>query len=293
MSLLNSLFGKKTAPSKTVLSLPKDYLLLQESVQDFIPLQEVRDSMMVLKDHEYKMAIEVKSINYYLKTAEEQETIEAQFRAALGSWDFPFSFYIQTRTIDADDIVKRLRDDVGKLPGGALKEYGYHYAEDMENLTKKRNGNLIKRNYIIISCNDAEKITTNTSEEQYAEYAFEKLSLDAKKVIEALAPIGLSCHVLTNEELIELFFVALNKHSLLKAEEILDFTTDIVSGKEKWDTNKAQMLIDGLLTQLNNMLLRDHDLSAAEIQQAQAIIKGIEDIKEQSEVVDEDELFIL
>ncbi len=293
MSLLDNLFTKKSAPSKTVINLPKDYLLLQESVQDFIPLQEVRDSMMVLKDHEYKMVIEVKSINYYLKTGEEQETIEAQFRSALGSWDFPFAFYIQTRTIDADDIVKRLRDDVSKLPNGALKEYGYYYASDMENLTKKRNGNLIKRNYIIITCNNAESITMNSSDEQYAEYAFEKLSLDAKKVMEALAPIGLSCHVLGNEELIELFFVALNKHSLLKADKILDFTTDIVSGKEEWDVNKAQMLIDGLSTQLNNMLLRDHTLSAAEIQQAQMIIKSLDDIKKQSEVVDEDELFIL
>ena len=290
---LNNLFKKKDTSSKTIESLPKDYLLLQETVQDFIPLQEVRDSMLVLPNHEYKMVIEVKSINYYLKTAEEQETIEMQFRSALGSWDFPFAFYVQTRTIDADDIVKKLQDDVDKIPNGTLKRYGYDYAREMESLTKKRNGNLIKRNYMIVSCNDAERITTNQTEDDFAEYAFEKLSLDVKKVMEALAPIGLSCHVLGNEELIELFFVALNKHSLLKADEILGFTTDIVGGKEKWDVNKAQVLIDGLLTQLNNMLLRDHELTAAEISQAQALIKGIEDLKKQSEVIDENELFVL
>ena len=121
---LNNLFKKKDTSSKTIESLPKDYLLLQETVQDFIPLQEVRDSMLVLPNHEYKMVIEVKSINYYLKTAEEQETIEMQFRSALGSWDFPFAFYVQTRTIDADDIVKKLQDDVDKIPNGTLKRYG-------------------------------------------------------------------------------------------------------------------------------------------------------------------------
>ena len=288
-----NLFPKSKVTSKTVESLPQDYLLLQETVQDFMPLKEVRDSMLVLPNHEYKMAIEVKSINYYLKTAEEQETIEAQFRSALGSWDFSFSFYVQTRTIDADDIIRRLNEDVDKLPNGTLKDYGHQYSRAMETLTKRRNGNLIKRNYIIISCNDAEKITTNKTEEDYAEYAFEKLRLNTRKVEEALAPIGLSCHVLNNEELLELFFVAINKHSLLKAEEILAFATDMVNGKEKWDVNKAEMLIDGLLTQLNNMLIRDHDLSAAEIQQAQALIKGIENLKQQSTVVDESELFIL
>lgn len=289
-----NLFPKKTQETSSKnTDLPSDYLLLNETVQDLLPLQEVRDNMYVLPNHEYKMVVEVKSINYYLKTAEEQETIEAQFRAALGSWDFSFAFYIQTRTIDADDIVRRLKEDADKIPSGTLKEYGYEYAEEMRRLTKGKNGNLIKKNYIIITCNDAEKITTNKTEDDYADYAFEKLRLNERKVEEALAPIGLACHALSNEELIELFFVAINKHSLLKADEILNFITDMANGKDKWDVNKAQMLIDGLLTQLNNMLVRDHGLSAAEIQQAQNLIKGIENLKKESEITDENELFIL
>lgn len=288
-----SLMNKKKAENKTIEALPQDYLLLQQTVQDIIPLKEIRDSMYVLPNHEYKMVVEVKSINYYLKTSQEQETIEAQFRNALSSWDFSFSFYVQTRTIDADDIVRRLKDDVDKLPSGSLHNYGLDYINSMRQLTKGRNRNLIKKTYIVLTCDDAERIASNKSEDDFADYAFEKLHLNTRKIEEALAPIGLACHTLNNIELIELFNVAVNKDSILKAEEILSFSSDMVSGKNSWDVNKAEVLIDGLLTQLNNLLMNDHELSGAERSEAQEMINNIEKMKEQSQVNNEDNLFVL
>lgn len=288
-----NLFPKKNVENNVVNELPKDYLLLQQSVQDLIPLKEIRDSMFVLPNHEYKMVVEVKSINYYLKTSQEQETIEAQFRNALSSWDFPFSFYIQTRTIDADDIVRRLKEDVDKIPTGVLHNYGIDYIDSMRQLTKGRNRNLIKKTYIVITCADAEKITSNKTEDDYADYAFEKLHLNTRKVEEALSPIGLACHTLNNIELIELFNVALNKDSILKAEEILSFSSDMVGGKNEWDVNKAEVLINGLITQLNDLLIHDHDLTPAERTQAQEMIKNIESMRDQSQVKDEENLFVL
>ena len=100
----------------------------------------------------------------------------------------------------------------------------------MEKLTKAKNGNLIKKNYIIVACNDANLINPNVTDAEKESYAFDKLSLDVRKVFESLAPMGLMCKVLTNEELIELLFVAINKHSLLKATQILDYTTKITTG---------------------------------------------------------------
>ena len=290
---MNLIPKKQKNESKTLNSLPKDYLLLQQSAQDFMPVEKIRDSMYQLPNHLYRMVVEVKSINYYLKTQEEQETIEAQFRNALGSWDFSFAFYTQTRTIDADDVIKRLNEDISKMTTQALRDYGREYVLEMENLTRSKNGNLIKRNYVIISCNDAETISTNKTEDDFADYAFDKLSLNARKVEEALAPIGLACHLLDNMELMELFYVAVNKHSVLKAEEILDFASDMVVGKNTWDVNKANLLVDGLLQQLRDMLLRDHDLTAAEINQAQNLINKIESFKNESENKQENNLFVL
>lgn len=260
-------------------SLPVDFLYLQQSLQEFLPFEDISDMMIRLPGDLYRAVVEVKSTNYYLKTQQEQETLEAQFRNALASWDFSFAFYTQTRTIDAEDIVNKLQDDVDKLTTRELKSYGAQYVREIERLTKARNGNLIKHNYIIVACNDAAQIATNKTREDKDSYAFDKLNLNTKKVYEALAPMGLTCHTLTNEELLELLFVAFNKHSMLKANDILSFISNITTGKSEWDVDKVDILLDGLVSQLHTMLLTSHDMNSLEIEKAQAIIKEIEGIR--------------
>lgn len=269
----------KNKPTDLIATLPSDYVLLQKTLQDFLPFDDIKNMMICLPNNEFKAVIEVKSINYYLKTMEEQEVIESQFNSALNSWDFSFAFYVQTRTIDADDIVNKLHDDADKLVSRELRSYARDYISSIENLTKRRNGNLIKKNYIIVSCNDANLVLSNGTDEEKVQYAFDKLSINTKKVCEALAPIGLSCHILSNEELLELLFVAINKHSILKADEILSFTSNIVKGPSDWDLDKVDVLLQGLINQLNNMMLNDHEMTSVEIERAEQIIREVEDLR--------------
>ena len=54
-----------------------------ETAQEFLPFEEIQDSMIYVGNGLYRMLIEVSSLNYYLRTEEEQETVEQQFRRAL------------------------------------------------------------------------------------------------------------------------------------------------------------------------------------------------------------------
>lgn len=289
---MNLFKPKNKEEKKTVINLPEDYLVLQQSLQELIPIEDVRDSMIVLPNHKYRAVVEVKSINYYLKTEEEQNSIEAMFKNALASWDFSFAFYTQTRTIDSDDIVRRLKEDVEKVTTKELKAYGRAYIDAMKELTKGENKNLIKKNYIIISCNDAETISNNKTQDDFDSYAFDRLNLSIKKVEEALSPIGLSCHVLLNEELTELIFVALNKHNILKANEILSFTSDMVSGKTEFDTNDINLILDGTINQFQKALFENKELSNNDYERIQELINKIQELKNQSSE-EENNLFVL
>lgn len=292
MDLLNLFAEKKEKDKKTVIEMPEDYNLLNQTIQDFMPFEDVRDSMIVLPNHLYRAVIEVKSINYYLKTAQEQDSIEAMFKSALGSWDFSYAFYTQTRTIDADDVVRRLKEDVQKVTTKELKAYGTEYIENMKSLTKAKNGNLIKRNYIIVSCNDAEGISNNKTQEDFDSYAFDRLNLNTRKVHEALAPIGLTCHTLSNEELIEFLFVAINKHSILKANEILAFTTNITAGKTNWDARQIDLLLDGTINKLQMLVNANHDMSSNDYERVQELIDELQKLKNSSKEKEND-LFVL
>ena len=278
--------------AKKQLDIPKDYLLLNQTMQDFMPFDDIRSMMICLPNNLYRAVIEVEPINYYLKTDSEQETLEAMFRNALSSWDFSFAFYTQTRTIDAEEIINTLEDDISKAITKELYAYGSQFLREMENLTRARNGNLIKKNYIIVSCNDADIINPNVEASEKERYAFDRLSINVRKVRDSLAPMGLDCKVLSNEELIELLFVALNKHSMLKADEILSHTTNITYGKNEWDVNQVDLLLDGLINQLHKLVNESHDLKPIDYDRAQQIIREIEAIKERNKESGQD-LFVL
>lgn len=281
---------KKKKSSTDILSnLPIDYQILQTTVQDFIPFDDIQDSMICLPSSEYRMVIEVSSMNYYLKTSQEQENIEAMFRAAISSWDFPFAFYTQTRSLDADDIEMRLKEDVAKCQSSELRRYGEQYIREMHNLNKGKTATLIKKNYIIIECNDAGFIESNHTEEDKRNYAFDKLALNARKVSEGLAPLGLACKVLNNDELVILLFIAINKHSQFSMNDLLNHISDTVFPFEEWGDETVEQIFEGFRTQLNNLLLRSHNLTGTEIEKAQALLKAIDNIK--TETIEESDTY--
>ena len=59
-----------------------------EATQDFVPIQEIRDGVVTLKDGSLRMVLLVSSINFALKSTDEQTAILMQFQNFLNSLDF-------------------------------------------------------------------------------------------------------------------------------------------------------------------------------------------------------------
>jgi len=68
--------------------------------QDFVPIKEVRDGVMILKDGGYRAVLLASSINLSLKSADEQRATIAQFQNFLNGLDFPIEIVIQSRRLD-------------------------------------------------------------------------------------------------------------------------------------------------------------------------------------------------
>lgn len=270
-------------------TLPADYLLLSKTVQDLIPFDTIENFMICLPSYEYRMIVEVSSLNYYLKTASEQEAIENMFRAALTSWDFPFAFYTQTRNLEADEIERILKEDVRKCSTPQMVDYGNQFIRNMGEMNRGKNGILVKKNYIIVECNDAASIRNNTSDDDKKNYAFDKLSLNCRKVAEGLSPLGLKCKVLDNSELAELLFVAINKQSAFSANDLLGHISNTVLPYDEWSQVTVKMMFEGFKTQLNDLLDRSHNIDSDELQKAKDLLKKINDIE--AEVVDTKKVF--
>lgn len=68
--------------------------------QDFIPIKEIRDGVVVLTDGGLRSILTVSSLNLGLKSQEEQDATIMQFQNFLNSLEFPIQIVVQSRRLD-------------------------------------------------------------------------------------------------------------------------------------------------------------------------------------------------
>ncbi|HEV7449598.1 MAG TPA: hypothetical protein VGP13_03630, partial [Candidatus Paceibacterota bacterium] len=71
-----------------------------KATQDFVPIKEVRNGIVILKDGSLRALLMASSINLALKSQDEQQAIIAQFQDFLNSLEFTAQFFIQSRDLD-------------------------------------------------------------------------------------------------------------------------------------------------------------------------------------------------
>jgi type IV secretory pathway VirB4 component len=69
------------------------------ATQQFVPIERVRDGIVVLKNGELRAVLITSSLNLSLKSEDEQQAILLQFQNLLNSLDFPIQFFIQSRRL--------------------------------------------------------------------------------------------------------------------------------------------------------------------------------------------------
>ena len=68
--------------------------------QDFIPIKEIRDGIVVLRDGSIRAILLASSVNMSLKSQGEQEALISQFQGFLNSLEFPIQIMVQSRRFD-------------------------------------------------------------------------------------------------------------------------------------------------------------------------------------------------
>ena len=71
-----------------------------KATQDFIPVEEIRDGVAILKDGSLRSIIMASSVNFALKSDDERTSILFQFQNFLDSLDFSVQIVIQSRRLD-------------------------------------------------------------------------------------------------------------------------------------------------------------------------------------------------
>lgn len=81
----------------------------QESTQKFVPIAEIRDDIVIMKDGTMRSILMVSSINFALKGEDEQNALIAGYVGFLNTLSFPLQIVVQSRPLNLDNYLLGLK----------------------------------------------------------------------------------------------------------------------------------------------------------------------------------------
>lgn len=217
----------------------------QRDMSEFIKFDKIANDMIYQnKGQKYSMVIQCKGINYNLMSEIEQMSVEEGFIMFLNTLKFPVQLYVQTRSVDLNENVKKYKERVKefvdkqnevtakyneveedvdstqeeimymkreKLKYTNIAEYVSDIARYVERMALNRY--MLQRNfYIIVSYNKSELATTEKfTNEEYEDLCYRELYTRAQGIIGSLAACSINCNILNSNELAQLVYVSFNK----------------------------------------------------------------------------------
>ncbi len=116
--------------------------------QQFVPVQEVRDGIVVLKDGTLASVVLVSSINLSLKSYDEQRATLVQFQSFLNTLDFPIEIVIQSRRYDVRPYLVTLENRLKEQQEQLLQVQTREYIEFIRSFTD--NVNIMRKNFFVV-----------------------------------------------------------------------------------------------------------------------------------------------
>src|ERR1035437_5481300 len=107
-----------------------------KATQDFVPIKEIRDGVVILKDGSMRSILLASSINFALKSADEQQAVLMQFQDFLNALDFSVQIFIQSRRLDIRPYIALLEQRYKEQATDLMKLQTREYIEFIKNFTE-------------------------------------------------------------------------------------------------------------------------------------------------------------
>lgn len=203
--------------------------------QRFLDIAEIKEDVVVLKDGTLRGVLLVSSLNFSLKSVDEQSAIVQAYMQFLNGLDFPIQVVIQSRRMNIDDYMLKLRD----AEKGQANELLRHQIADYRDYVKQlvELGQIMqKRFYVVIPhdpASDVQKgffsrltelltpaLVIRLSEERFRKNK-EVLGLRMNQVVAGLQGMSLNAAMLDTQSLIEMYYTVYNPETF-EAQRMVD-----------------------------------------------------------------------
>ena len=198
--------------------------------QQFVPIKDIRDGIVILKNEQMCIVLLASSINFAFKSSDEQQAILSQFQAFLNTLDFSLQIYIQSRRLDIRPYLAQLAEREALQDNDLMRIQLREYMEFIRTFTSEVD--IMNKNFFVVipytpgaaeihgfasllrPASQSAKATQH--EERFAENR-SQLEQRVAIVEQGLARIGVRTVPLGNDELIELYYHIFNPDDLNSA----------------------------------------------------------------------------
>ena len=210
---------------------------VQANTQHYLDIAEVREDVVILKDGTLRAVLLVSSINFALKSEDEQNAIISSYISFLNFLEFPLQIVIQSRKLDIDNYLNRLKkiekeqtNDLLRMQTAEYRQYVSELVEIGDIMTKRfyiivpynplsdKQQSWVKRFMGIFSA--AKVVKLNQTEFNKRRHA---LMQRIDHIATGLASMSLKSVMLDTQSLIELYYNTYNP-DVYNAEKMVDIS---------------------------------------------------------------------
>lgn len=216
------------------------------STQRYLQFAGVRDDTLILKDGGLRAVFEVSSINFNLKSEQEQNAIISSYQKFLNALNFETQILVRSRKLDIDHYIEGLKHKMKDIENDLLKNQMAEYIEYIQKLVEYSDI-MEKRFFVVVPVTPprAEKKSLFSKFLAYIkpddtvldiitrrkEFKNLKKELDSRAnvVQTALGNCSLNVKRLSTKEIIELFYQVYNPQ-LARTQKLAPMEELAVSG---------------------------------------------------------------
>lgn len=190
------------------------------STQQYLDIAEIRDGTVVLRDGSLRSVVLVSSINFALKSEDEQQATVQSYVSFLNYLEHPLQVVIQSRKLNIDKYLNEITEITKKQTNELLKTQTAEYKQFISELVDL--GDIMsKRFYIVVPYAPGidkrktfmEKLSavfSPLSSIRLNEKKFKELKAEldnrTRTVVSGLNGMGLNAAILDTQALIELYY---------------------------------------------------------------------------------------
>ena len=183
-----------------------------------VAIKGVRDNILLLPGNNYRMVLQVSSVNFELKSEEEQDALIETYQSFLNSLVSPLQMTIRVREMNMDKYLDEFRLRIQDEPEEIYKQQMQNYIEFVQSLIIT-NKILARQFYVVIPYSSDGKQDFTVVQEQ--------LKLSADIVAKGLSKLGVRSRQLTSLEILDLFYSFYSPESA-KRQPLTDQTMQLL-----------------------------------------------------------------